>query len=161
MSDTYEFYKERYNDIQRHAYHFLNQVPLTEEEQTRIIRKYSLGTDFVDINSVQDYNNDWLIKGYVKVDIRDVEEPVGNIKGKFLDAENFLKETMVQLPKRLFELEEAALRREIHSSCVKMVADRIKEYMESLKAQKAQIEEELEQYSALLREYPCEGEDEP
>ena len=158
MDNSNDFYKERYLDIQRYAYHFLSRVPLTEEEQKQIIRKYFLGTDFVTVNSVQDYNNDWLIKGYVKVDIRDMEGPVGNFKGKYLDAEHFLKETMVQLPKRLFELDAEALRREILGSCMNMVAGRITEHMQSLRVQKAQIEEELEKYSALLSELSFEAE---
>lgn len=159
MDNTYEFYKNKYNDIQRHAFLFLNQVPLTEEEQTQIIRKYFLGTDFVTINSVQDYNNDWLIKGYVKVDIREVEGPMGNIKGKFLDAETFLKETMVQLPKRLFEMEDEALKRDIYSSCMGIAERRINEHIASLRMQKIQIEAEVERYVNLLREYPCEKEE--
>lgn len=158
MNNSYEFYKERYNDIQRHAYLFLNQVPLTAEEQARIIRMFSLGKDFVSINSVQDYNNDWLIKGYVKVDIRDVKEPVGSIKGKFLDGNTFLKETMVQLPKRLFELEEDVLKRVIFNGCMEVAKQRINECIASLRMQKIQIEAEIERYLTLLKEYPCEPE---
>lgn len=158
MSDTYDFYRERYNDIQRYAYLFLSQVPLTPKEQGQIIRKYSLGTDFVTINSVQDYNNDWLIKGYVKVDIRDVEEPVSNIKGKFLDTENFLKETMVQLPKILFELDEDALKSRIYKSCMKVAKGRIEECIVSLRMQKTELEKEIEFYLSLLNKYSCEEE---
>lgn len=153
MSDAYEFYKERYNDIQRHAYVFLNEVPLTEQEQVQIIRKYFLGTDFVTINSVQDYNADWLIKGYVKMDIRDVEEPVGNIKGKFLDTGTFLKETMVQIPKQLFELEGDGLKRAIYGSCMEIAERRINEHIASLRMQKIQLEAEIDRYAAFLKEY--------
>lgn len=153
MSNTYEFYKERYNDIQRHAYQFLNEVPLTAEEQTMIIRKYSLGKDFVTINSVQDYNDDWLIKGYIKADLREVEEPAGRIKGKFLDGDTFLKETLVQLPKKLFELEEEALRCEVYSSCVEIAEGRINNHIATLRMQKLQIEEELNRYLAMLQKY--------
>ncbi len=153
MSDTYEFYKERYNDIQRHAYQFLNEVPLTDEEQLQIIRRYSLGADFVTINSVQDYNKDWLIKGYVKVDIREVKEPAGGIKGKFLDKDTFLKETLVQLPKELFELEEEALKQEVYSSCVKIAEDRINNHIATLRMQKLQIDDEIKRYSELLKQY--------
>lgn len=153
MSDTYDFYKERYNDIQRYAYQFLNEVPLTDEEQLQIIRRYALGVDFAVINSVQDYNKDWLIKGYVKVDIRDVKEPAVSVKGKFLDKDTFLKETLVQLPKELFEMEEEALKQEVYSSCVKIAEDRINSHIATLRMQKLQIEDEIKRYSGLLRKY--------
>lgn len=160
MDNTYDFYKDKFNDIQRHAYVFLNQVPLIEEEQAQIIRKYFLGTDFVSINSVQDYNKDWLIKGYVKVDIREVEGPASGIKGKFLDANTFLKETMVQLPKVLFELEDEDLKKCIYSSCMEIAAHRLNERIASLRMQKIQIEAEIERYVTLLKEYPCPKEEE-
>lgn len=153
MSNTYEFYKERYNDIQRHAYRFLNEVPLTAKEQAQIIRKYSLGKDFVTINSVQDYNNDWLIKGYIKVDIRDVNEPVDSIKGKFLDDNTFLKEVFVQIPKELFGMDEEDLKREVYSSCVKIAEGRINDHIATLRMQKLQIEDEIKKYVALLKEF--------
>lgn len=156
MNNSYEFYKNRYDDIQRHAYKFLNQVPLTEEEQGKIIRKFNLGRDFVEINSVQDYNNDWLIKGYVKVDIREVKEPVGSIKGKFLDRDTFLKETMVQLPKRLFELDDDTLQKVIFSECMHIAKRRIEEYIATLRMQKIQIEETIVRYQKLLKDYPCQ-----
>ncbi len=156
MSDTYEFYKEQYNEIQRHAYYFLNEVSLPEEEQRKIVKKFSLGTDFVTINSVQDYNNDWLIKGYVKVDIREVKGPTGNIKGKFLDTETFLKESMVQLPKRLFELKDEELKKEIYGCCMEIASKRIHMILASLRMQKIQIEEEIERYSDFIRKYPID-----
>lgn len=154
MDNTYDFYKDKFNDIQRHAYVFLNQVPLIAEEQAQIIRKFSLGTDFVSINSVQDYNKDWLIKGYVKADIREVEGPASGIKGKFLDANTFLKETMVQLPKILFELEDEELKNRIYCSCMEIAADRLNERVAFLRMQKLQIEAEIERYVTLLKEYP-------
>ncbi|MBE5866353.1 MAG: hypothetical protein E7292_09120 [Lachnospiraceae bacterium] len=160
MDNTYDFYRDKFNDIQRHAYVFLNQVPLIEEEQAQIIRKYSLGTDFVSINSVQDYNKDWLIKGYVKADIREVEGPASGIKGKFLDANTFLKETMVQLPKILFELGDDELKKRIYCSCMEIAAERINERIASLRMQKIQIEAEIEKYVTLLKEYPCDKEEE-
>lgn len=158
MDNTYDFYRDKFNDIQRHAYVFLNQVPLIAEEQAQIIKKYSLGTDFVTINSVQDYNKDWLIKGYVKTDIREVEGPASGIKGKFLDANTFLKETMVQLPKILFELGDEELQKNIYCSCMKIAADRINERIASLRMQKIQIESEIDRYVTLLKEYPWEEE---
>lgn len=156
MNNSYEFYKNRYDEIQRHAYKFLNQVPLTEEEQSQIIRKFSLGRDFVSINSVQDYNKDWLIKGYVKVDIREVKEPVGSIKGKFLDRDTFLKETMVQLPKSLFEMDEDTLGQVIISDCMQIAKRRIEECIATLRMQKIQIEETILRYQKLLEDYPCQ-----
>ena len=153
MDKTFEFYKDQYNNIQRYAYEFLSKVPLTEEEQLQIVRKYALGADFVTIISVQDYNKDWLIKGYVKVDIREVKEPAGGIKGKFLDKDTFLKETMVQLPKELFELKEDELKQEIYSSCVKIAEDRINSHIATLRMQKLQIDDEIKRYSELLKQY--------
>lgn len=155
MDNTYDFYKDKYNDIQRHVYVFLNQVPLVAEEQGKIIRKYFLGTDFVSINSVQDYNKDWLIKGYVKMDIREAQGPASGIKGKFLDADTFLKETMVQLPKVLFELEEEELKKAVYCSCMEIAADRLNERIAALRMQRIQIEAEIERYVTLLKEYPC------
>ena len=160
MDNTYDFYRDKYNDIQRHAYIFLNQVPLIAQEQAQIVRRYSLGTDFVSINSVQDYNKDWLIKGYVKVDIREVEGPASGIKGKFLDANTFLKETMVQLPKMLFELEGEELKKYIYCSCMEVAADRLNERIAALRMQRIQIEAEIEKYVTLLKEYPCRKEEE-
>lgn len=153
MDNTYDFYKEKYKDIQRQVYSFLDEVSLTEEELGQIVRKYSLGTDFAVINSVQDYNRDWLIKGYVKVNIRDVHEPAGRIKGKFLDADTFLKESMVQLPKKLFELNEDALKEEIYRCCMGIAEKRIHMTLASLRMQKIQIEEEIERYVAFLKKY--------
>ena len=153
MDNTFDFYKERYNDIQRHAYQFLNEVPLTDEEQVQIIRRYALGVDFAVINSVQDYNNDWLIKGYVKVDIRDVKEPAVGIKGKFLDKDTFLKETLVQLPKELFNMEDEELKQEVYSSCVNIAQDRINSHIATLRMQKLQIEDEIKRCSELLKKY--------
>lgn len=160
MDNTYDFYKEKYNDIQRHVYTFLNQVPFIAEEQSRIIRKYSLGTDFVTINSVQDYNKDWLIKGYVKVDIREAEGPASGIKGKFLEGNTFLRETMVQLPKVLFELEEEELKKRIYCSCMEIAENRLNERIASLRMQKIQIEAEIERYVKLLKDYPCSRDEE-
>lgn len=160
MDNTYDFYRDKYNDIQRHAYVFLNQVPLIAQEQAQIIRKYSLGTDFVSVNSVQDYNKDWLIKGYVKVDIREAQGPASGIKGKFLDSNTFLKETMVQLPKVLFELEDEELKKAIYGSCMEIAADRLNERIATLRMQKIQIEAEIERYVTLLKEYPCQRREE-
>ncbi len=156
LSDTYDFYKERYNEVQRHAYLFLNQVPLTAEEQTKIVRMFCLGRNFVAINSVQDYNKDWLIKGYEKVDIREVTEPVGSIKGKFLDGNTFLKEIMVQLPKALFEMEEDGLKEAVYGKCMGVARQRLEESVATLRMQKIQIEAQIERYLKLLQEYPCQ-----
>lgn len=159
LSDTYDFYKDRYNDIQRYAYEFLNQVPLTAQEQTEIVRMFCLGRNFETINSVQDYNKDWLIKGYEKVDIRDVKEPVGSIKGKFLDGNTFLREVMVQLPKALFEMEQLQLKQWIVGRCMGVARQRIDEYVATLRMQKIQIEAQIEKYLKLLSDYPCIAEE--
>lgn len=156
MSDTYEFYKERHAYIGRLVQEFFANVPVSGEEQTQIIHRFALGVKLDVINSIQQYNNDLLIKGYEKVDIRSMTEPLSGVKGKFLDTGHFLKETMVQLPMQFFELKEEELDGVIRGICMEMAADRIKKHIQSLRMQKIQIEEDIARYLALLEEYHVE-----
>ncbi len=151
MSSTYDFYKERYNEIQRQVYLFGNEVPLTAEEQSRLVKRFSLGTDFYEINSIQEYNEDLLLKGYKKVDIREAEVCDGKIKGQIPEPGKVLQETFVQIPRELFEVGGNELQNLVYKHCVELIADQIKEHLSSLQLQKAQIEEEMARYSALLQ----------